>query len=202
MQSKGPFRRWVRRQAGFSLLETMIAAAILVILLAGMMGVMVRGQDMFDALATRTATQMRVQGVLDRMVKELRAGSLANLTTGSPPQFLVAGQTYNNINFLPLATVTQGSIVWGSTVSYAFVYDDNEGANLGKDDNKNGLIDEGTLFRVVGADRIPVCGRVTHVGFTLSPHNQLVITLAAGAVDEKGYVYTCTGEASVSFRNQ
>jgi hypothetical protein len=180
----------------------MIAGAILVILLGGLMMVVVRGQDMFSALAARTGTQMRVQGVLDRMVKELRGGALGNLSTGDPPEFLVVGQMYDNLSFLPITGVNQGYIVWGSPVTYEFVYDDGEGANLGVDDNKNGLVDEGTLFRVQGNTRTPVAGRVTHVGFTLSPHNQLVIALTVGAVDEKGYVYEYTGEASVSFRNQ
>jgi prepilin-type N-terminal cleavage/methylation domain-containing protein len=202
VRSTGLWRRRIRRQAGFSLLETMIAAAILVILLAGMMGVMVRGQDMFDALAARTATQMRVQGVLDRMVKELRGGALGNLSTGDPPQFLVVGQTYDNVSFLSVAGVNQGYIVWGPTVTYEFVYDAGEGDHLDQDDDGDGLVDEGTLFRLQGATRIAICGRVKHVGFTLSPHNQVVITLTAGAVDEKGYVYEYLGEASVSFRNQ
>ena len=202
LESKGPLRRRVRQQAGFSLLETMIAAAILVILLAGMMGVMVRGQDMFDALATRTATQMRVQGVLDRMVKELRGSALGQLTTGNPLQFLIEGETYDNINFIRVVDVAGGVVTWTAPITYEFVYDTGEATNLGKDDDKDGLVDEGTLFRIEGGSRIPVCGRVTRVGFTLSPHNQVVVTLTAGAVDEKGYVYEYTGEASVSFRNE
>jgi hypothetical protein len=167
-----------------------------------MMGVMVRGQDMFDALATRTATQMRVQGVLDRMVKELRGSALGQLTTGNPIHFLVEGQTYDNIDFIRVVDVAGGVVTWSAPITYEFAYDAGEDVNLGADDDTDGLIDEGTLFRLEGTDRIPVCGRVSHVGFTLSPHNQVVITLTAGAVDEKGYVYEYRGEASVSFRNQ
>jgi len=180
----------------------MIAAVILAILLAGLMAVLVRGQDMFDALATRTTTQMRVQGVLDRMVKELRGSALGQLTTGDPVHFLVEGETYDNVNFIGITDVAGGFVTWSAPIAYEFAYDAGEDANLGADDDTDGLVDEGTLFRVEGVDRIPVCGRVTHVGFTLSPHNQVVITLTAGAVDEKGYVYEFTGEASVSFRNQ
>lgn len=180
----------------------MIAASILLILLGALMVVMVRGQDMFDVLATRTATQMRVQGVLDRTVKELRGSALGQLTTGDPIHFLVEGQPYDNINFIRVADVVGGVVTWTAPVTYQFVYDDGEGAHLGVDDDGDGLVDEGTLFRIEGAERIPVCGRVTGVGFTLSPHNQLVIVLTACAVDDKGYVYTYTGAASVSFRNQ
>jgi hypothetical protein len=180
----------------------MIAAIILAILMGALMAVVVRGQDMFNALAARTATQMRVQGVLDRMVKELRAGALVNLSTGSPAQFLVVGQPYDNVTFLSVAGVQLGYITWGAPVTYEFVYDDNEGAALGVDDDNDGLIDEGMLFRIQGATRTPLAGRVSHVGFTLSPQNQLVITLTAQAVDEKGYRYEYAGEASVSFRNQ
>ncbi|MHC5034662.1 MAG: prepilin-type N-terminal cleavage/methylation domain-containing protein, partial [Planctomycetota bacterium] len=62
VRTRVPYGRQWQRQAGFSLLETMIAAIILAILLVSLMVVLVRGQDTFDTLAVRAATQMRIQG--------------------------------------------------------------------------------------------------------------------------------------------
>ncbi len=198
---RGPGCRRRSGQSGFSLVETMIAAAILSILLMALMVVLVQAQDTFDTLATRSSTQMRIQGTLDGMSKKMRSASQGNLTTGYPPQFLVEGQSYSNITFIPVANVLQGYIVWDDPVTYWFQYDPGEEATLGADDDGDGLEDEGTLFRSQAGSDIPLCSRVTGVRFSLAS-GQLSVSLTAAAVDGKGYVHQFTGQSSISFRNQ
>jgi len=198
-----PYRRRWCRQAGFSLLETMIAAVILAILLVSLMVVLVRGQDTFDTLAVRAATQMRIQGTLDRMVKEMRTGSLGNLTTGpplSPAQFLVEGQSYDNVTFLPVADVIGSVLIWDQPVTYWFQLDPGEAATP-NDDDGDGLANEGSLIRSSAGSDTVVCSRVTAVSFMLS-NDQLRISLTASAVDDDRYEHRFTGVSSLSFRNQ
>ena len=196
-------RRW-RRQAGFSLLETMIAATILSILLMALMVVVIQGQNTFDALSTRATTQMQVEGALDRMVKELRAGSMGNLFTGPPasfPQYMVEGETYDNVTFIPVIGASGTSALFGAPVTYWFQYDSGEETTLGADDDSDGIVDEGRLFRRAAGSDIPICGRVTTISFTRLGE-QLSVVLTVAGVDDKQYVHQFTGESSISFRNQ
>jgi len=196
-----PYQERLHSQAGFSLLETMVAAIILMVMLLAMIGVLAQGQDTFNTLAARAYTQMRVQGAIDEMVKEMRNGSLGNLTTGSPAQFVLAGVTYDDITLLPVVGVQSGGMVFGPAVRYRFEVDSGEDANPGVDDDGDGLVDEGNLIRSTGGSETVVCSRVKDVGFTLS-NDQLHITLTASALDDDGYEHQFTGQAAVSFRNQ
>lgn len=197
--------RWWRRQAGFSLLETMIAAIILAILLLAMMVVLVAGQNTFGTLATRTAVQMRVQNSVDKIMRELRGTGAGTVGTGTPAVFLVEGQTYDNVSFLPVAGVSGGAIVWGNPITFRFEYDPspggNEGDNLGVDDDGDGLVDEGRLIRSEGASNIVLASEVTELGFTMSG-GQLALRLTITSLDERDYEQSFTGVSSVSFRNQ
>jgi len=179
----------------------MIAAIILAILLLALMAVLVRGQGAFDTLATRAGTQMRIQGTMDRMVKEMRLGSHANLTTGSPAQYLVDGQSYDNVTVVPVADAVGGAVIFGQPVTYWFEYDPNEATTPGADDDGDGLVDEGRLIRSESGSDTVICGRVTGLSFVRT-NDQLRITLTASAVDDDGYEHQFTGESSVSFRNQ
>ena len=192
----GP-RRWLCRRAGFSLLETMIASIILAILLLAMMVVLITTQNTFGALATRTAVQMRVQGALDKMVRELRGTGAGVISTGSPGAALVEGQTYDNINFRPVNGVSGGTITWGNTITFRFEYDPtpgggSEGDNLGVDDDGDGLVDEGRLIRSEAGSDTVLATEVTQLGFTLSAE-QLIIQLTITSLDEQGYPQSFTG---------
>ena len=199
---RGPgCRRW-SRQSGFSLLETMIAAAILSILLMAVMVVLVQGQSNFDTLATRSSAQLRIQIALDKMVREMRLGSLGNLSSGSPPQFLIEGQDYDNVTFIPVVGVDlpTGDVQWGDPITYRFQYDANEETTPDVDDDGDDLVDEGVLIRGQDGSDTVICGRVTGLKFTRS-NDQLTIELEASARDHTGYVHSYTGKSSVSFRN-
>lgn len=197
---RGPGCRRRSRQSGFSLLETMIAAAILSILLMALMVVLVQGQSTFDTLATRSSAQLRIQIALDKMVREMRLGSLGNLSSGSPPQFLIEGQVYDNVTFIPAVGVVGSDVQWGNPITYRFQYDANEETTPGADDDGDGLTDEGVLIRGQGGSDTVICGRVTGLSFTRS-NDQLTIELTASARDHTGHVHNYTGKSSVSFRN-
>jgi len=203
---------WLRRQAGFSLLETMIASIILAILLMALMVVVMTTQKTFGSLATRSAVQMRVESAIDRMVRELRATGAGQVTTGSPGVFFVDAQTYDNVNFRPVVGVSGGTITWGAPITFRFEYDPvagggNEGDNLGIDDDGDGLVDEGRLVRTEGGSNTVLASGVTGVGFTMSG-GQLAIQLTIVALDEVGaanpldHAHSFTGVSSISFRNQ
>ncbi len=188
-------------QAGFSLLEVMIAATILAIMLLAMMVVLMASQDTFNTLATRASTQMRIQGALDRLVKEMRLGSQGNVSTGSPPTYLVEGHAYDNVTIVPVTGVMGGSTLLGPSVTYRFELDANEVATPGADGDGDGLIDEGRLIRTAEGTDTVLCGRVTGLIFIFSS-DQLRISLTASAVDDNGYEHRFTGDSSISFRNQ
>ena len=190
-------RRRIESQRG-----TVLMVAMILVLLLALMVVVLRGQDTFDTLATRSSAQLRIQIALDKMVKDMRLGSLGHLTSGNPPQFLVEGQTYDNVTFIPVLGVdlATGNVHWGYPITYRFQYDANEGTTLGADDDSDGLVDEGVLIRSQEGSDTVVCGRVTGLSFTRS-NDQLTVRLRATARDHAGYEHDYTGESSVSFRN-
>ncbi len=193
--------RFLRSQTGFSLLETMIASIILTILLMALMVVMVQGQNAFNSLAVRSCTQMRVQNAIDKMVHELRGTGAGTVCTGSPLDFFVQGQTYDNVSFRPVDGVSGGAIVWGNLISFRFDYDPGEGDSLGVDDDGDDLVDEGRLVRSEAGSDIVLASDVTALGFTMNA-GQLCIQLTISSLDEKSYVHSFSGVSSVSFRNQ
>ena len=125
---------------------------------------------------------------------------------GALPQYLVEGQSCDNVTFIPVIGASGGAALLGNPVTYRFEYDGtagggSEGDNQGVDDDSDGLIDEGVLSRTAEGSDTPICGRVTALSFTRT-NDQLAIRLTVAGADGKGAVHSFTGESSISFRNQ
>jgi prepilin-type N-terminal cleavage/methylation domain-containing protein len=99
-------RTVLREQRGFTLTELLVVAAVLGVILAGVVVIQQRGQEAYLFGAHRVEVQQNNRSALERMVKELRTAksvtaipSASNLTfvdeNGATAQYQLSGTTLN-----------------------------------------------------------------------------------------------------------
>lgn len=138
-------------QAGFSLVEVLIASAVLAILVSAVLGIMVVGLQTFNSGNAITVIQNQARRIMDSIAKEIQPAGLSTISP-TPPALGSAGT--HTITFQPCTGYDGASDPpqqWGNVTTIAFAYDSGE-TNDGVDNNGDGLIDEGLVTKtVVGA---------------------------------------------------
>jgi len=135
-------------RAGFSLLEAVIAAALLVLLMSSAMLAARGGQGAFRATQNATDVETRVRRALDRMAVELLSVGEEELLPNPTGQFGTSDLLFRR------PTGLNGlNILWGDQNRLAFEQEQGE-SDDGIDEDGDGLVDEGrvVLTRDIGGN--------------------------------------------------
>ena len=141
-------------QAGFSLIEVMIASVILIIVLTATFEVLSVGLDNYNSGSTLVEVHAHARRILDRAAKEIQGAGLSTISP-TPP---ATGQTgTHTITFQKSTGYSGGSVQWGNVTTIAFAYETGETDN-GADDNNNQIIDEGFVTLTVSGSPLESLG--------------------------------------------
>jgi hypothetical protein len=185
-------RKQNNRRAGISLLEVVIASAILAVAL-GVPVMLARSADQ-AFLTGRAATALDARGrrVLDQIVERLRAASADNIT----PPGMIAPLSGSRIDFQRAVDFVAGAVVWGSPERIEFQRDPGE-LDDGQDNDSDGLIDEGGVVWIrdlgmASENASTLCGWVSERAEDEQPGNGLDDN-GNGLIDEAGLSFDVAG---------
>ncbi len=162
-------------QSGFSLMEVLIASAILSILIMATIATMSIAQEMFDTGTAVADGEAIARRALDDISYELYSSSITTLSPANPN-----ASTY--IRFQKNIDFVAGVIVWSDPIQIEWVMDPKEIDN-GLDDDGDGLIDEGYIR--IWEDAVPT-------GMTPGAEDSTPITIAR-SIAENGLEFDLTG---------
>ena len=208
-------------RAGFTLIEMILTATLLVVVAGSLATVCLRGDQACSETSLQVAVDTKARRALDRIVAELTCAGAGMLVPNPTSQFGT-----DTLRFQTPANFVGGAVVWGTQSRIGFEYKTGE-ANDGVDNNHNGLIDEGrvVLTRNVGAaneQRVIVCENVREYlqgessnnvddngnavidehGFSIQRvGNVMNIRLSLEGTSPGQSVYVRTLETSISLRN-
>ena len=131
--------RATRRRAGASLIELLIATAILAILLGSIGMIVVRGNGVFQQSLTSNDLEAQARRIVDRILLELMDADRSSLVLTPPAPFGAS-----TIDYARGEGVVGGVLAVSAARRIRWRMLDTE-ANDGVDNNNNGLIDEGRV---------------------------------------------------------
>jgi hypothetical protein len=180
-----------RREAGVTLVEVVIVGGVLSVVVAAIYTLLGSSTDTYAVGVTKSDLDHRANLILEE-VAEVLLYSGQQVIQPAP----VAPLSAASITFQESAGFEGGKAVWGDPIVVEFVYDSGE-QNDGKDNNGNGLIDEGMLVkRVFAADgtaRSTVMTRWVREYFEGEVPNGMDDN-GNGLVDERGFCVDKSGE--------
>jgi len=147
-----PEKRGGGSEAGFTLLEVMIASIILGLVTGVAMFALIGGNQTLSEGMSRARVDTSVERMMAMITEDLREGGLSTLS-------LAAGSSATTISFQKVTGFNGNgnqAPSYGPTITYAWslagapAYAVPEAQN-GVDDNGNGLVDEGMLSRTEGS---------------------------------------------------
>ncbi|MEN8148870.1 MAG: prepilin-type N-terminal cleavage/methylation domain-containing protein [Planctomycetota bacterium] len=130
---------------GFSLVELLIAVSILAGIVGGAYSLYGTGLDTYQAGVTNTDVDRRTAQVLESIADDLStSGRDVVYPVPAHPSSTAKISLQKNLGFV------SGAVKWGppTVIFFRHAKDD---PNDGKDNNGNGLIDEGEVVRIVNA---------------------------------------------------
>jgi prepilin-type N-terminal cleavage/methylation domain-containing protein len=134
-------RKGGRSEQGFTLIEIVIATIVLAAMVAGIYAVLFRGMDMYEQGATTSELERKGQRVLEQVSEEIVLSGLDVLTPQASPPYATSTLTLQrNLGW------SGGAVSWGPPTVFEFQPDPGDKQD-GKDNNGNGLIDEGMVVR-------------------------------------------------------
>lgn len=139
----------MNRFRGFALLEVIIAVAIV----AGASLVVMRGLSSSTSSAAANTSRHDLTSGLERALESIRHdfeyGGLSTLATEQDDVVvpMLDGIRYDNSRCRAVINVTAAGVEYGPDVSYQFEMERTELPD-GKDNDKDGIVDEGMLVRV------------------------------------------------------
>lgn len=171
---------------GMSLLEVMVASAILVLVGAIIYAVLSGGSKTYDATTRLTHIQEQGRRVVDEMAGELREADLSTLVVGA-----------NTVTFRKNTGFAGGVPTWGPNITYSM-----QASTV--DANENGGGDDRLLQRAqAGSNPLTLTHYIAPNGlvFTLTGSN-LLIRVTLRSADGSGKTITAFVESSVTLRNE
>ncbi|MBI3269571.1 MAG: hypothetical protein HYZ53_11160 [Planctomycetes bacterium] len=186
-----------QRTGGFTLLEAVLAVFLLAGSIAASLQVLTCAQNTLESETVAAGLDAEGLRLVEQMMHELRQAGRSTLVPASPADS-------RSLSFLMNAGFDGSRIVWSRPTTYACALEDGEVEN-GRDDNGNGLIDEGVVVRTDG-DRTPVVlGRFLEtngLAFSLEPDGgSLAISIRLARRTSKGELLRRTATVTVAFRN-
>jgi prepilin-type N-terminal cleavage/methylation domain-containing protein len=136
-------RRASHRQAGYTLVELLLALALLSVIIGSIAMIGGTGTDLFKTSAARGVLEANARRALDRIRQELLSSDLSSLDTFPAAPLWDDGLTFDQPEEYSSRT---GSIDWSSTV-IEFRYDDGE-TDDGIDNDGDELVDEGIVVLI------------------------------------------------------
>lgn len=121
--------RLVRNQGGFTVAEMLVSAAVIALIMGGLLTLLMSGQQSYLAGANRAEAQQNARLVLERLVRELRTaghdprnvGTFAAVTALSSGTGFVIRNDWNASGAIDTnVTVTIDSVPHGEQVTYTF----------------------------------------------------------------------------------
>jgi len=178
-------RTHARRRSGFTLLELVVATAILSLVLGAMGIVQMRARDASRLGMAREQVEVLCRRTLDRVAAELQ-GVGHSLLFPDPSSNLGTGTlTYQH----PIAVSTGGVVTWDTPSRLALEIDPAEIDN-GVDDDSDGLIDERRLVLTknlggINAVATTICSGIPELGEGEAANG--LDDNGNGIVDESGF---------------
>jgi hypothetical protein len=176
-----------RRRAGVSLVELLIATAILTVLLGGIGMLVLRGQGVFQQSLTNNDLEVQARRIVDRILLELMDADRSSLVLTPPAPFGAS-----TIDYARGEGVVGGVLAVGATRRIRWRMLDTE-VDDGVDNNNNGLIDEGRIELL--PDSVGAPGEVIGLGSYVREYLEGETPDGAdnnanGVVDERGLCMT------------
>jgi hypothetical protein len=210
-----------RRESGVTLTEVLLVSALVVTMVGAMYGLLRAGTDTYAIGVTRADVENHAHSAVDQVAEAL----IYSGNTVIQP-FACAPLGTSSITYQECTGYEAGGRLWGDPVEFLLVPDPAD-PDDGKDNNRNGLVDEGMLIRIVhpagGPPRKTVLtrwvrkylqgetrngkddngnGLVDERGFSLCRTGEVwTVRLTVEQVDDKGRPLTATAETTLRPRN-
>lgn len=172
------------RRKGATLLEVIVASAILVGVLGMAYLLLQTSTNEYANQSVHLALDQRARDVLADMVRELNNArhppTAASPLAAGDPGYDSSIPRYTDLAFSMISRFDYAGKqpVFGDQVRYRWVLEDGETVN-GKDDNRNGLVDEGVIEKIETFEGKPavttvVCRDVAFKGLRFQPGDHVV----------------------------
>ncbi|MBI3273407.1 MAG: prepilin-type N-terminal cleavage/methylation domain-containing protein [Planctomycetes bacterium] len=185
------------RPTGFTLLELVVALAILLVLLGAAIQVTLQGQAGYETDTLALTLEGDGRRVIDQIAHEVRQAAASTLVPATP-----AAST--SLSFKMNTGYGASGVQLGPLFAYAFALESGEFDN-GLDDNRNGLTDEGVVTRqVAGGVPVTIARYVRKNGLTFTWNaatSTLQLALVLERLDSRGQLLSRTVKTSVKLRN-
>ncbi|MEM7233888.1 MAG: prepilin-type N-terminal cleavage/methylation domain-containing protein [Planctomycetota bacterium] len=179
-------------RTGFTLLELAIALTLSVVLLGA-------GSFLANRCTALLYTEMDLLAldgtghrVLEHFVNELRVAASETIV----PAIL---DDASSVQYRQVSGYAKGKRQLSPARSIEFRRDDGEAPN-GKDDDGDGLVDEGSIVQVAGGSEVTLCSIATRCSLT-GTETGIVVSIDLATVDATGRVAARSFSHELSFRN-
>lgn len=176
-------------QAGVSILEVLVGAAIMTAIGAACLGAQFGATSLMNEAAVRSVLEERAFFAAKEVAFETRwadgTALLLSTSNGSSRADLVTPVGYDDATDTPL---------WSTTITYQVVPSAN-------DANNNGVVDEGCLVRVQDGDTRVICDDLANGGFSATRTGNEVAFQVRILKLYRGRTITVDAATSVTIRN-
>jgi len=220
-----------RRQAGFTLLEVIIATGILLTVVIIVLALLFSSSNEGATQQTKVSMDAKVLAALNIIAEDIRnsGGTYSNLTSAGGQSLLMTTPSVPVQDFWYNATTPHyywltmgqfsgfnpGSVPpaqYTDSVAYYWQPAFGETPDNGKDDNGDGLIDEGDLIQVRTVGGVvttsKICRNLSPRGLSFemvngaNPPNSIKVSLQIMGLDSKGKLMYAQSEITASPRSQ
>jgi prepilin-type N-terminal cleavage/methylation domain-containing protein len=193
-----------RRTAGFSLLEVVIASAILALVVLATYGILYSSSTTYANQSVHVALDDLAREVLSDLARDLREAGKHTLTTGDPPAAVVPGTPYTDLRLGVHSgfSMADRKPLFADTVRYRWVPARGETVD-GKDNNRDGFVDEGEIEKMDRFGAVTrICPNVLTDGlkFTLD-ESAVTVSLELARRDARNTLVSRRAETRIELRN-